>query len=104
MRTAPRIAGSRCMTAFIVEKGMKGFSTAQKLDKLGMRGSGTCELVFDDCLVPADNLLGAENQGVSVLMSGLDEHLGEFHAHAAASNSSRPISMRRISCVPAPIS
>lgn len=52
MRTAPRPAGSRCMTAFIVEKGMKGFSTAQKLDKLGMRGSNTCELVFDNCEIP----------------------------------------------------
>jgi isovaleryl-CoA dehydrogenase len=60
------------ITAFIVEKGMKGFSTAQKLDKLGMRGSNTCELVFRDCEVPAENILGKENNGVAVLMSGLD--------------------------------
>ncbi len=60
------------ITAFIVERGMKGFSTAQKLDKLGMRGSNTCELVFRDCEVPADNLLGEEGKGVKVLMSGLD--------------------------------
>ena len=60
------------ITAFIVEKGMKGFSTAQKLDKLGMRGSNTCELVFRDCEVPAENVLGEEGKGVKVLMSGLD--------------------------------
>ena len=72
MRTAPRPAGSRCMTAFIVEKGMKGFSTAQKLDKLGMRGSNTCELVFEDCEIPAENIVGEVNEGVRVLMSGLD--------------------------------
>src|SRR6185436_18131087 len=60
------------ITAFLVEKGMKGFSTAQKLDKLGMRGSNTCELVFRDCEVPADNVLGKEGEGVRVLMSGLD--------------------------------
>ena len=65
-------AGPRGITAFIVEKGMKGFSTAQKLDKLGMRGSNTCELVFEDCAVPAENVLSAEGQGVNVLMSGLD--------------------------------
>src|SRR5213594_5181460 len=65
-------AGPRGLTAFIVEKGFKGFSTAQKLDKLGMRGSNTCELVFADCAVPAENVLGAEGQGVNVLMSGLD--------------------------------
>jgi isovaleryl-CoA dehydrogenase len=63
---------SESITAFIVEKGMKGFSTAQKLDKLGMRGSNTCELVFRDCEVPAENVLGAEGGGVKVLMSGLD--------------------------------
>ena len=72
MRTAPRPAGSRCMTAFIIEKGMKGFSTAQKLDKLGMRGSNTCELVFEDCEIPAENIVGEVNEGVRVLMSGLD--------------------------------
>jgi isovaleryl-CoA dehydrogenase len=63
---------SEGITAFIVERGMKGFSTAQKLDKLGMRGSNTCELVFRDCEVPAGNVLGEEGNGVKVLMSGLD--------------------------------
>lgn len=72
MRTAGKDAGSKCMTAFIVERGMKGFSTAQKLDKLGMRGSNTCELVFENCEIPAENVLGAVNQGVRVLMSGLN--------------------------------
>jgi isovaleryl-CoA dehydrogenase len=72
MRTAPKEAGSRCMTAFIVEKGMPGFRTAQKLDKLGMRGSNTCELVFEDCEIPAENVLGEVDQGVKVLMSGLN--------------------------------
>jgi isovaleryl-CoA dehydrogenase len=72
MRTAHRPAGSRCMTAFIVEKGMQGFSTAQKLDKLGMRGSNTCELVFEDCEIPDENRIGEVNEGVRVLMSGLD--------------------------------
>ncbi|HYD98747.1 MAG TPA: acyl-CoA dehydrogenase family protein, partial [Alphaproteobacteria bacterium] len=65
-------AGPRGMTAFIVEKGFKGFSTAQKLDKLGMRGSNTCELVFEDCEIPAENVLGEVNEGVRVLMSGLN--------------------------------
>ncbi|MHB2168098.1 isovaleryl-CoA dehydrogenase [Alsobacter sp. R-9] len=65
-------AGPRGITAFLVEKGMKGFSTHQKLDKLGMRGSDTCELVFEDCEVPAENVLGAVGKGVNVLMSGLD--------------------------------
>ncbi|HSW11760.1 MAG TPA: isovaleryl-CoA dehydrogenase [Solimonas sp.] len=65
-------AGARGMTAFIVEQGFKGFSTAQKLDKLGMRGSNTCELVFSDCEVPEENVLGAVGKGVNVLMSGLD--------------------------------
>lgn len=65
-------AGSRGITAFIIEKGMRGFKTAQKLDKLGMRGSDTCELVFDHCLVPRENMLGELNRGVVVLMSGLD--------------------------------
>ena len=65
-------AGPRGITAFLVEKGMKGFSTAQKLDKLGMRGSNTCELVFEDCELPAENVLSEEGQGVNVLMSGLD--------------------------------
>src|SRR5690606_38549144 len=72
MRTAPKEAGSRCMTAFLVEKGMKGFSTAQKLDKLGMRGSNTCELVFEDCEIPEENVLGEVNEGVRVLMRGLN--------------------------------
>ncbi|MDP7342992.1 MAG: isovaleryl-CoA dehydrogenase [Alphaproteobacteria bacterium] len=65
-------AGSRGITAFLIEKGMAGFSTAQKLDKLGMRGSNTCELVFEDCEVPEENILGQLNKGVNVLMSGLD--------------------------------
>ncbi|HEX6833256.1 MAG TPA: isovaleryl-CoA dehydrogenase [Rudaea sp.] len=72
LRTAHRPAGSRCMTAFLVEKGMKGFKTAQKLDKLGMRGSNTCELVFDNCEIPDANRVGEVNEGVRVLMSGLD--------------------------------
>jgi isovaleryl-CoA dehydrogenase len=70
-KTAPE-AGARGISAFIIEKGFKGFTPAQKLDKLGMRGSSTSELVFDSCEVPAANLLGTENQGVRVLMSGLD--------------------------------
>jgi isovaleryl-CoA dehydrogenase len=65
-------AKSRGITAFLVEQGMPGFSTAQKLDKLGMRGSSTCELLFEDCEVPAENVLGQVNEGVRVLMSGLD--------------------------------
>lgn len=67
-----RTAGARGITAFIVEKGMKGFTPAQKLDKLGMRGSDTSELVFEDCEVPEENVLGAVGNGVNVLMSGLD--------------------------------
>ncbi|MDW5375380.1 isovaleryl-CoA dehydrogenase [Halomonas sp. HP20-15] len=65
-------AGSKGITAFIIERDFPGFSTAQKLDKLGMRGSNTCELVFEDCEVPAQNILGEENRGAKVLMSGLD--------------------------------
>lgn len=65
-------AGPRGITAFLIEKGFAGFSTAQKLDKLGMRGSSTCELVFENCEVPEENVLGSENRGVHVLMSGLD--------------------------------
>ena len=65
-------AGARGITAFLVERGMPGFSTGPKLDKLGMRGSNTCELIFDGCRVPAANVLGAEGRGVNVLMSGLD--------------------------------
>jgi isovaleryl-CoA dehydrogenase len=65
-------AGPRGITAFLIERGMAGFRTAQKLDKLGMRGSNTCELIFEDCEVPAENLLGQVNQGAAVLMSGLD--------------------------------
>jgi isovaleryl-CoA dehydrogenase len=65
-------AGPRGITAFIVEKGYAGFSTAQKLDKLGMRGSSTCELVFDNCVVPEANVLGQLDGGVRVLMKGLD--------------------------------
>ncbi|MCX7117482.1 MAG: isovaleryl-CoA dehydrogenase [Legionellales bacterium] len=65
-------AGSHGISAFIIEKRLRGFDTAPKLDKLGMRGSNTCELIFNDCEVPKENLLGKLNQGVSVLMSGLD--------------------------------
>ena len=65
-------AGPRGITAFLIEKGFKGFSIAQKLDKLGMRGSNTCELVFQDCEVPDENVLGGVGRGVNVLMSGLD--------------------------------
>ena len=72
MRTAPKDLGSKAMTAFLVVKGMKGFSTAQKLDKLGMRGSNTCELVFKDCEIPVENMLCEVNHGVKVLMSGLN--------------------------------
>jgi isovaleryl-CoA dehydrogenase len=70
-KTAPE-AGARGISAFLIEAGFEGFQPAQKLDKLGMRGSSTSELVFDGCEVPAENLLGTENQGVSVLMRGLD--------------------------------
>ena len=65
-------AAARGITAFIIEKNFRGFTAAQKLDKLGMRGSNTCELVFQDCEVPAENVLGTEGKGVEVLMSGLD--------------------------------
>ncbi|KTC87591.1 MULTISPECIES: isovaleryl-CoA dehydrogenase [Legionella] len=65
-------AESKGITAFIIEKGLRGFHTAQKLDKLGMRGSNTCELVFEDCEIPAENVLGEIHKGVKVLMSGLD--------------------------------
>jgi isovaleryl-CoA dehydrogenase len=65
-------AGTRGITAFLIERGFEGFYTAQKLDKLGMRGSNTCELVFEDCEVPAENMLGELGRGVNVLMSGLD--------------------------------
>lgn len=70
-KTEP-LAGAKGITTFLIEKGFKGFSTAQKLDKLGMRGSNTCELVFQDCEVPEENVMGAVNGGVRVLMSGLD--------------------------------
>ncbi len=72
MRTKGKDAGSKCMTAFNVEQGMSGFSTAQKLDKLGLRGSISCELVFENCAIPAENVLGQVHLGVKVLMSGLD--------------------------------
>lgn len=72
MRTAGKEAGSACMTAFLIEKGMKGYRTAQKLDKFGMRGSNTCELVFEDCEIPEENVLGKVNEGVKILMSGLN--------------------------------
>ncbi len=70
--TVDPAAGAKGITAFLIEKGMKGFSTAQKLDKLGMRGSDTCELVFADCQVPKSQVLGAVGAGVHILMSGLD--------------------------------
>ena len=72
MRTAGKEAGSSSMTGFLVEKGMAGFSTAQKLDKFGMRGSDTCELVFEDCKIPVENVLGEVNRGVKLLMGGLN--------------------------------
>ena len=72
MRTRGKDHGSRAMTTFLIEKGMKGFSTAQKLDKLGMRGSNTCELVFKDCEIPDEQVMGEVDQGVCVLMSGLN--------------------------------
>jgi isovaleryl-CoA dehydrogenase len=72
MRTAGKDAGSRCMTAFLIEDGMPGFKKAQKLDKLGMRGSNTCELVFEDCEIPEANVLGEVHAGVKILMSGLN--------------------------------
>jgi len=72
MRTSPKEKGSNDITAFIVEKEMKGFTTTQKLDKLGMRGSNTCELVFDNCEIPNENVLFEVNHGVKVLMSGLN--------------------------------
>ena len=65
-------AGPHGITAFLIEKGFKGFSTAQKLDKLGMRGSDTCELIFEDCAVPEENVIGRQGEGVRILMSGLD--------------------------------
>ncbi|UUR09196.1 isovaleryl-CoA dehydrogenase [Sphingomonas glaciei] len=70
-KTSPE-AGSRGITAFLIEKGTEGFSIGQKIDKVGMRGSPTSELVFDDCFVPAEQVMGPENGGVGVLMSGLD--------------------------------
>ena len=70
-KTDPQ-AGARGITAFLIERGMPGFRTAQKLDKLGMRGSNTCELIFEDCEVPEENVLGKVNDGAAVLMSGLD--------------------------------
>ena len=72
MRTAGKEAGSATITSFLVEKGMPGFSTAQKLDKFGMRGSDTCELVFEDCLIPVENVIGEVNRGVRLLMGGLN--------------------------------
>ncbi len=72
MRTADKSAGSATITAFLIEKGMPGFSTAQKLDKFGMRGSNTCELVFENCKIPLENVLGEVNQGVKLLMRGLN--------------------------------
>jgi len=72
MRTAGRDAGSKCVTPFLIERGIPGFRTAQKLDKLGMRGSNTCELVFEDCEIPDENRLGEVNEGARVMMTGLN--------------------------------
>jgi len=72
MRTAGKEAGSSTMTGFLVDKGMAGFSTAPKMDKFGMRGSDTCELVFEDCKIPVENVIGEVNQGVKLLMGGLN--------------------------------
>ena len=72
MRTAGKEAGSSTMTGFLIDKGMPGFSTAQKLDKFGMRGSNTCELVFEDCKIPVENVIGDINRGVKLLMGGLN--------------------------------
>jgi isovaleryl-CoA dehydrogenase len=72
LRTAPPSEGTASVTAFVVEKGMRGFTTSPKLDKLGMRGSSTCELVFDDCHIPEDHVLGEVNGGARILMGGLD--------------------------------
>jgi isovaleryl-CoA dehydrogenase len=72
MRTAGKQSGSSSMTGFLVEKGMPGFSTAPKMDKLGMRGSNTCELVFENCEIPSENVIGEVNQGVKLLMRGLN--------------------------------
>lgn len=72
MRTAGKEAGSRCMTGFIVEKGMQGFTVGPKEDKLGMRGAGNCELYFNNCEIPDENVLGEVNQGTHMLMKGLD--------------------------------
>ncbi len=72
MRTAGKEAGSACMTGFLVEKGMPGFRTEPKMDKLGMRGSNTCELVFENCQIPVENVIGEVNKGVKLLMGGLN--------------------------------
>jgi len=72
MKTTDPDTGKEAITAFLVEKGMPGFSTSPKLDKLGMRGSNTCELVFEDCEIPAEQVLGHPHQGVGIMMSGLD--------------------------------
>lgn len=72
MRTAGKEAGSSCMTGFLIEKDMPGFGTAPKMDKLGMRGSNTCELIFENCKIPLENVLGEVNQGVQLLMGGLN--------------------------------
>ncbi len=72
MRTAPPEAGSRSITAFLVEEGLRGFRKGERTDKLGMRGSNTCELVFENCAIPTENVLGEVNGGVRILMQGLD--------------------------------
>ncbi len=101
LRTAEHAeTGSKSITAFLVEKGMRGFRAAQKLDKLGMRGSNTSELVFEDCGIPADNVLGEVNEGVYVMMRGLDtERLvlsgGPLGLMAAALDSALPYARER---------
>lgn len=92
-------AGPRGITAFLIEKGFKGFRPAQKLDKLGMRGSPTSELVFEDCEVPEENILGRLNDGVTVLMSGLD-----YERAVLAAGWSASCKRRSIWCCPMPAS
>ena len=91
-----RTAGARGITAFIIEKGFPGFAPAQKLDKLGMRGSDTSEIVFTDCEVPAENVLGAVGNGVNVLMSGLDYERARAGRRPARHHAGLPRSGRAL--------
>ncbi len=88
MRTAGKEAGSKCMTAFLVEKGMAGFSTAQKLDKFGMRGSNTCELVFEDCRIPKDNILGEALTSRALAHFDLVRNYGQIPTQSAGAGAS----------------